>query len=70
MKMKSKNLTASNRALGLTQTVLAGTAMLCLIGAAYAAKTARVFIDSEASVNYNDVKEGDQIELVTFVGGG
>ncbi len=63
---------APNRTLDLTRAVLAGTAAFCLIGTAFAAKTARVFIDSEASVNYNDVKEADEgakYETYVFIKG-
>ncbi len=72
MKMKSDNLTAASRTVDITRAMLAGAAVFYLIAAAFAAKTARVFIDSEASINYNDVKEADEgakYETYVFIKG-
>lgn len=72
MKMKSKIIIAPNHAIAFARAALASAAIFSLAGATFAAKTARVFIDSEASLNYNDVKEADEgakYETYVFIKG-
>lgn len=71
-KMKSNTQIASNSFNVLLRPALAGTAIICISVAAFAAKTARVFIDSEASTTYNEIKEADdgsKYETYVFIKG-
>lgn len=70
--MKSITRIASNHISAILRFALVGTVTLCVLESTFAAKTARVFIDSEASVNYKDVKEEDEgakYETYVFIKG-
>lgn len=70
--MKSNVQIATNHLGILARSTLVGAAICCLSATIFAAKTARVFIDSEASTTYNEVKEneeGAKYETYVFIKG-